>query len=123
WKIFGIGCGLADRGCVLRPQPVGHPHFIEIGVADEGEQAAVLVLPAEAAHTGLARSLQDRDLNDLSMNPSLADTRLLRADGEQRLVIDRFDEAVAERIEGRPERADVLRGWHVLLRLGNECAI
>jgi hypothetical protein len=54
------------------------------------------------------------------VNPSLADVRLLRADGEQRLVIDRFDEAVAERIEGRPERADVLRGRDVLLRLGNQ---
>jgi hypothetical protein len=27
------------------------------------------------------------------MDPSLADARLLRGDGEQRLVVDRFDEA------------------------------
>jgi len=122
-NIFGVRCGLADRGGILRSQPVGHAHLVEIGVADEGEQAAVLVLPAEAAYAGLARSLQDRNLDGLPVNPSLADARLLRADGEQRLVIDRFDEAVAERIEGRPERSDGLRGRHVFLRLRNECAI
>src|SRR5262249_26632804 len=97
--------------------------LIEIGGADEGEQAAVLVLPAEAAYAGLARRLQDRNLDGLPVNPSLADARLLRTDGEQRLVVDRLDEAVAERIEGRPEPSDRLRGRHVFLRLGNECAI
>jgi hypothetical protein len=120
---FGIGRRLADGGDVLRPQPVGHAHLVEIGVADEGQQAAVLVLPAEATYACLAGRLQDGDLDGLSVDPSLADARLLRGDCRQRLVVDRFDEAVAERIESRPEGPDGLRGRHVFLRLGSQCAI
>ena len=66
----------------------------------------MLVLPAEATHACLAGRLQDGDLDGLSVDPSLADARLLRGDCRQRLVVDRFDEAVAERIESRPEGPD-----------------
>ena len=48
---------------------------------------------------------------------------MLRGDGHQRVVVDRFDEAVAQRVERRPQRPDILRFRHMFLRLGDDRAI
>src|SRR5271168_87161 len=55
--------GQEDGRNLSRAQPAGDPHFIEVGIGDEGEQAAMLVLPAEASDTGLSRGLEDRSLH------------------------------------------------------------
>ena len=94
-RVFWVFGDLADRGGVLRPQAVGYAHFIEVGIADEGKQAAVLVLPAETADAVLPRRFQDGDFDGLAVNPSLAEVRLLLGDGLQRAVVNRFDEAVS----------------------------
>src|ERR1700757_5531991 len=47
--ILGIPGDFADGGDIFRAQAVGYSHFIQVGIANEGEQAAVLILPAKAA--------------------------------------------------------------------------
>jgi hypothetical protein len=89
----------------------------------EREQAAVLILPAEAADACLARGFQYGNLNGLAMDPSAADEHLALGDGQQRAVIDRFDKAVPQGIQRGPQRSDVFRDRHVFLRLWNERAI
>ena len=123
WNIFGIGCGLAHRGSILRPQPVGDTHFIKIGVTDKRKQTAVLVLPTEAAHACLTGSLQDRNLNSLTVNSSFTNFWLVFGNGLQSTVVNRFDKAVPKSVECRPQRSDVLRNRHVFLRLWNDRAI
>ena len=54
-RVLGIGDrverrdGVAVRGVLGREERAGDPHLVEVGVRREGEQAGVLVLPAEAA--------------------------------------------------------------------------
>jgi len=84
----------------------------------------VLVLPAEAADAILlSRGLQNRDLDGLAVNLAVGHTRLLVGDCQQRVVVDRFDKAVAQRIERCPQCPDILRIRHMFLRLGDDRAI
>ena len=83
----------------------------------------MLVLPAEAADAILSRGLQNRDLDGLAVNLAVGRTRLLVGDGQQRVVVDRFDKAVAQRIERCPQCPDILRIRHMFLRLGDDRAI
>ena len=83
----------------------------------------MLVLPAEAADAIFSRGLQNRDLDGLAVNLAVGRTRLLVGDGQQRVVVDRFDKAVSKRVERRPQCPDILRRRHMFLRLGNDRAI
>jgi len=83
----------------------------------------VLVLPAEAPNAILSRRLQHGDGDGLAVNLAVGSTRLLGGDGHQRVVVDRFDEAVAQRVEHRPQRPDIFRFRHMFLRLRDHRAI
>lgn len=52
-NILRIRCNFAHRRGVLRAQPVRDTHFVQISVADEREQAAVLVFPSKASEARL----------------------------------------------------------------------
>ena len=83
----------------------------------------MLVLPAEAADATLSRRLQHRDGDGLAVNLAVGSMHLMGRDGHQRVVVDRFDEPVAQGVERRPQRADILRCRHMFLRLGDDRAI
>ena len=68
----------------------------------------MLIFPAEAAHAGLSRRFKNWDKHRFTMNPIVADFRLVGSNGEQRLVIDCLDKSISQRIEYRPQSADVL---------------
>src|SRR5258705_1204217 len=107
--IFRVLSGLEDRSHVRGAEPVRDSHLVEIGIANKGEQAAVLVLPAEASHAGLSRRLEDRSLHNLPMNSTSAQLRLSVGDGDQSLVVDGFDKSIPQGVEGGAQRADVFR--------------
>ncbi len=115
--IFGIGFDLANAGGVDRLQAIGHAHLVQIGVTYEGEQAAMLIFPAETSDPRLAGSFEDGNLDGLSLNYAAADVRLVAGNIQQRPIVDRLDEAVSQGVEDGPERANVLGIRHVLLRL------
>ena len=83
----------------------------------------MLVLPAEAPDAILSRRLQHGDGDGLAVNLAVGSTHLLGGDGHQRVVVDRFDEAIAQRVERRPQRPDILRFRHMFLRLRDHRAI
>ena len=83
----------------------------------------MLVLPAEAPDAILSGRLQHGDGDGLAVNLAVGSTHLLGGHGHQCVVVDRFDEAVAQRVERRPQRPDILRRWHMFLRLGHDRAI
>src|SRR5271156_6366369 len=72
WLIFYACRRVEDGSNVRGAQPVRDSHLVEIGVSNKGEQAAVLVLPAESSDAGLSRSLEDRSLHNLPMNSTFA---------------------------------------------------
>src|ERR1700688_1063446 len=71
-NIFRVRRDLPYARLVLRPQSVRDSHFVQVGVSDEREQAAVLVFPAKAADAGLTRRLQNGNLDGFAMNPAAA---------------------------------------------------
>jgi len=81
-----------------------------------GEQTAVLVFPAEAADAGLARAsrTQHRWLRHESGSALLG---CLAANGEQRIVVYRFDESVPS-VFSAARRARIFRDRDVLLASG-----
>src|SRR5207244_752189 len=92
--------GLEDGGDVVGAEAVRDSHFVEIGVADEGEEAAVLVLPAEASDASLSGGFEDRSLHDFAMDSAFAQFRLSLGDCDEGSVVDGFDESIAESVEG-----------------------
>src|SRR6202035_2676290 len=92
-------------------------------VANKLKQAAVLVLPTETAHPGLAGRFQYGAFNGLAVNSSLAEFGLFRGDRLQRGVVDGLDKAVSESIERRAQCQDIFGDRYVLLRLGNDGAV
>jgi hypothetical protein len=108
-NIFEVRRGLADRGDVFGAQSVGDAHFIQISVACERWQAAVLVFPAEAPHACLTWCFQHLNLDGLAVNPAFADVRLVLGKGQQRLIVNRLDKAVSQSIERRAQRPDGFR--------------
>src|ERR1700730_13378062 len=51
WNVLGIGCDFANGRDILRTQTTRYAHFVQVGVGDEREQAAMLILPAETPDT------------------------------------------------------------------------
>jgi hypothetical protein len=79
WPIFRV-LGRLENCSVLRT--VEHPwgcgrlvilHLIEIGIADGGEQAAVLIFPADL---GLSWCLDNRRLHDYPVNSTISQVGL-----------------------------------------------
>src|SRR6266478_2428294 len=114
---------LADGRGVLRAQSVGHAHFVQVGVADEREQTAVLVFPAETPNTRLAWCLQNRHLDGFAVDPARADFGLACGDCQQRAVVDRFDESISQSVERCAQCPNILGDWNVFLCLRNDGAI
>ena len=83
----------------------------------------MLVLPAEAPDAILSRRLQHGDGDGFAVNLAVGSTHLLGGDGDQRVVVDRFDEAITQRIHRRRHRPDILRFRHMFLRLRDHRAI
>ena len=83
----------------------------------------MLVLPAETADAILSRGLQNGDLDSLAVNLAVGSTHLLGGDVQQRAVVDRFDKAIAQRVDRRPQCPDILRYRYMFLRLGDDRAI
>ena len=86
-SLSGVSSGsvvdFADAGAgIFGTQAVGHSHFIEIGVADvEGEQAAVLILPAEAGRCVIVRGIPEQELLTASaMDSAFTDFDLVLSD-------------------------------------------
>src|ERR1700722_4528837 len=118
-NIFRVFSSLSDCSCVLGSQPVGHSHFIQIGISDEGKQAAVLVLPTEASHAILTWRFQYRNFNGLTVNSSFTQVQLILGDGFQSAIVNRFDEAVSQSVERGPQRPDIFRIGYMLLGFGH----
>jgi hypothetical protein len=121
--IFRVLRGLENGSHVGGAQPVRDSHLVEIGVANKGKQAAVLVLPAEASDAGLSRSLKDRSLHNFAMNPAFAQLRLSLGDCNQSPVVNGFDKSIPQRVEGSAQCADVFCCRDVLLGLRTDRSI
>src|SRR5271170_3435242 len=106
WLIFNAGRSVEHGGNVRGTQPVRDSHLVEIGVRNKREQAAVLVLPAEASDASLSRGFEDWGLHHFPMDSAFAQCRLLLCDSDQRLVVDGFHKAVPQGVEGGPQGAD-----------------
>src|ERR1700731_4722222 len=65
-RIFGIGGGLADCGGIRWLQAAGYALLVDISVSSEGEQAGLLVLPAEASATHRSVGFRHRHLDELA---------------------------------------------------------
>ena len=83
----------------------------------------MLILPAEPAYARLSWSFQKRNLNGLAVNPSGTDLSLMIRYRKQGAVIDGLNKAVAQSIESRPQRADMLCGGDMFLRLWNHSPV
>src|SRR5579862_734492 len=83
----------------------------------------MLILPTKAADASVSRSFQDRNLNSLAMDSALAEVRLVGRNIEQGGVVNRFHEAIAQRVEYGAQGPNVLRVGHVLLYLRTGGAI
>src|SRR5579872_4277388 len=80
----------------------------------------MLVFPAKSSDAVLSRSFEDRNFNRFSVNSAVGAVELVRCNRLQGGVVNRFDESISQRNQSCPKRADVFRGWNVLLRLGND---
>ena len=65
WLIFRVLDRLENCSSVRGARPVSDSHLVEIGIVDEGEQAAVLIFRADA---GLSWCLENRSPYDFSVN-------------------------------------------------------
>src|SRR6185437_12452230 len=113
--ILGVGSDLADVRYVRHAQTAGNAHFVHISIGDEGQQAAVLVLPTEATYARLAGGFEDRHQVELAMNAPVALARLRVRDVDQRLIVNRLHEAVAQRAQRRAQLTQVLSLRDMLL--------
>src|SRR5260370_26114634 len=111
--IFRVLRGLQNRRDVRGAQPVRDSHLVQIGIANKGKQAAVLVLPAKASHPSLSRSLKDRSLHHLPMNSSTAQLRLSLGDRNQRPVVDSLHKSIPKGIETATQCPNVFRRRYV----------
>jgi hypothetical protein len=94
-SILRIRRDFADRCHIFGTQTVCHSHFIQIGVADEGEQAAVLILPAKTADTRLSGRFQNRNFDGFTMNSAFADFDLALRDRLQGAIVDGLDKSIS----------------------------
>src|SRR6202035_3952 len=79
-RILRIRGDFADGCHIFRTQTVSYSHFIYVGVANEGKQAAVLILPAEAADTRLPGRFQNRNFDRLTVNSAFTHFDLVLSD-------------------------------------------
>src|SRR5262249_35170626 len=119
WVIRGLTNGCRIGG----PQPAGDAHFIEICVCHERKQAAVLILPAEAAHTSLARSFKYRNFDDLARDRAAALRGLARSDRRESGIVNRLDETIPECVEHGTQRVNALGPRYMFLRLRTNGAV
>src|SRR5579863_6928496 len=98
--ILRVRRGLEHGRNVLRAQPVRDAHLVEIGIGNERQQTAVLVLPAEASDASLSRSLENRSLHHLPMNFTVGPLGLFLGDCDQSSVVYCFYKSVPQGVEG-----------------------
>jgi hypothetical protein len=79
-SVLWIGSDFADGGHIFGTQAVCHSHFIEISVADEGEQATVLILPAKASNTRLSGRFQHWNFDGFAMDSTSTNFDLVLRD-------------------------------------------
>src|SRR5271154_8476 len=95
WLIVNARRGVKNLSNLRGAQPVRDSHLIEIGICNEGEQAAVLILPAEASDAGLSWSLENGGLHNLPVNSSLAQFRLPFSNRNKSAVVNGFHKSIA----------------------------
>jgi hypothetical protein len=100
---------------LVRLQPIGDPHFVQVRIGRERQERCVLRLPTEATDRALAGRFEDRDLE--------RDAAVLASERFERPVRNRFNEAVAEEAERHSERVDGIAIRHALLGLRTNRAI
>src|ERR1700751_4835995 len=83
----------------------------------------MLVFPAKSPYAGLSRGFENRCLHNLPVDSAVALFALARGDLDQRVIVDRLDKAVAERIEGGAQSANVLCRRYVFLCLWTDSSI
>src|SRR5580704_11380142 len=95
WLIVDARRAQKNSSDLCGSQSVRDSHLVQVSIADKGEQAAVLVLPAEASDASLARRLKDGSLNNFPMYPAVGQLRLCLGDRDQRSVINGFYKSIA----------------------------
>src|ERR1700733_8732922 len=113
--VFRVGGHFANRGDIFGLQAICNTHLIQIGIAGKRENGRILVLPAKLTDSRLARRLEDRNLNRLTVNRSIALSLLIGSNRKVRTVIDRLYKAISQRVENRAQGSDILRVWYMLL--------
>src|ERR1700730_8297519 len=83
WLIVNARRGVKNLSNLRGAQPVGDSHLVEIGIGNKREQAAVLVFPAEASHSGLARSLKNRSHHHFAMDSTSTQLRFFGGNGDE----------------------------------------
>ena len=83
----------------------------------------MLILPPETPDTGLTRGLEEGNLDGLPVDPPLARLTLSRGEGQQRTVVNRLYEAVAEGVERGAQCPNVLANRYVLLCFRNDGSV
>src|SRR3569833_100404 len=121
--VLWIGRRLSDARHIVQPQRVGDTHLVHIGIGHKGKKAAMLVLPAETTDPSLAGSLEDRNLDHFTVNPSMAVLRLVGSDRHQSLIVNGLHEAIPQRAECCSQLAQVFRGGCMFLGLGHRGAV
>ena len=113
--VVRLADGVAQVGDFVGLEAAGDAHFVEIGVSREGQKAGLLVLPAETANAGLARGLEDGNVEDLAADLLLAFLTLLPGEVHESLIRDGFHKAIAQKIQRNAESADFFRVRHAFL--------
>ena len=93
-RIFGIRGHFADRCDIRGLQAIRNSHFIQIGIGGKRKDSGVLVFPTKLAYPRASRRLENRNLNRLPMNHSIALRSLISRNRQEGSVIDGLDKAV-----------------------------
>src|ERR1022692_212877 len=113
--VVGLRNGVAQVRHFIRLETISNPHFVQVSVCREGEQAGVLVFPTKATDGSFAGSFKDRNSQRNSADLAMALAALLFRDIHERLVRNSFDETVAQQIQRHPKGADLFCVGHSLL--------
>src|SRR5579859_280444 len=54
---------VAEFGHLVRKEPAGNAHLVQVSIARKREQAGMLILPAESPDTRLPRGFDDRHMD------------------------------------------------------------
>ena len=99
--ILGILRDLADGRHIMGTQAVGYSHFIQVSVADEGEQAAVLILPAKTSDARLSGRFENGNRDGFAMNAAFTEFDLVLSDRLQGAIVDGLNKAVSQSVQSR----------------------